>query len=195
MSPDSPEIRPYRYKKSRLKLHEQADERVAKVMQLRLAGLGFEEIAKQIGCAISTAYGLFKKGENLRDRMIMDTADRIRAIESSRLDKLQAVWWPRAVGGTVNGKTFEPNDKAAKICISIIEKRAKLWGLGASVTNVNVDNRKNEARVVVYRFPMSAEETQKRGVVFDGSESEYQARYGDAAALPETESGHLLPAT
>ena len=64
-----------------------AAERDAQALELRGAGLSIRQVARQLGCSTTTAHRRIVRG---LDRTLREPADRVRALELHRLDRLQA---------------------------------------------------------------------------------------------------------
>ena len=110
--------------------------REAAVVQLRIAGHTFDQIAQQLGLSSkSTAHRIYRRA---LDATVAEPAAELRQLEGARLDALQAQWWPRAVGGNV---------QAARIMLKIMERRARLFGLDAP-QRVNVNTNELDAQIV-----------------------------------------------
>ena len=108
-------------------------ERELKVLNLRLAGATWAEIAQAMGYAgPSSAYYTYQKAA---ERMIRPKLEEYRDLELDRLDRLQRGLWAKAVGG---------DPRAVDSVLRIIDKRAKLLGLDAP-QNINL-----QAEVTTY---------------------------------------------
>lgn len=183
----------------RKKRHAKNPEYLAKVekaITLRIAGLTFAAIAQQMDCSEGTAYNLVNSALERKREVIAAHANHYRKLETDRLDYLQRVWWPRAVGGRVNGQEFQPDLKAAKFVMDLIMKRAALQGLvgsgadkDAGITNIQ-DNR----RVTVFTFNMD-ESKNGKGVLFDGNETDFKRWADKTSLIPQTISGDLRTET
>lgn len=97
-------------------------EREREALNLRRARLPYDEIAARLGYknesgarhAVSRALGRVSQG----------SADEYRREEADMLDRLHRAWWVPALSG---------DEKAARVILSISERRAKLLGLDAPV--------------------------------------------------------------
>lgn len=108
-------------------------ERELKVLNLRLAGATWAEIAQAMGYAgPSSAYYTYQKAA---ERMIRPKLEEYRDLELDRLDRLQRGLWKKAAGG---------DPRAVDSVLRIIDRRAKLLGLDAP-QNINL-----QAEVVTY---------------------------------------------
>ncbi len=96
----------------------EAIERQSKALELRKAGLSFDEIAKQTGYHGKAA--AYKAVHTALQRTLREPADELRTLEAERLDCLLAGIWKLATEG-------EPG--ALDRILRIMERRAKLLGL------------------------------------------------------------------
>lgn len=95
-----------------------ADARRARAIELRLTGHTYQQIADELGYANKgTVHRLITNA--LRAEEAETTRD-LRALETDRLDALQAAHWDAALNGDVG---------SARLVLAIIDKRAKLHGL------------------------------------------------------------------
>jgi hypothetical protein len=95
-----------------------AEYRKARAVELRLAGLEYEDIAKQVGYTNKgTAWRTVTKA--LRER-VDDAVEELRALEMARLDALQAALWDQAMAG---------DTRSADAILRIIDRRVRLLGL------------------------------------------------------------------
>lgn len=104
-------------------LHE-VIERERRVLELRLAGVTWDNIAQAVGYASrGAAYAAYQRGLK---RTLQEPSDEIRVQERERLDRLTQFWYP---------KVFDPNStlddsaKATEKVLKIMERRAKYLGL------------------------------------------------------------------
>lgn len=106
-------------------------ERRKEALSLRLAGVGYKEIAEVLDVSVSTAHGDIQAA--LHD-IPKAEADQLRQEEAMRLDRLQRTVWPEAIKGRP-----EMIDRA----IRIIDRRARLFGLDAptavAVSSADID--------------------------------------------------------
>lgn len=109
-------------KRTRRKLHEIV-EMERRVLELRLAHVKWEDIAKIVGYASKgSAYNAY---ERALKRTLQEPADEIRQQERERLDRLAQFWFPKAL---------DPNDldgaqTASVMLLKIMDRRAKYLGL------------------------------------------------------------------
>jgi hypothetical protein len=107
-------------------------ERRRKALEFRKAGMGYEDIAHQMGLAgPGSAHRIVKKA--LR-ATYQEPADDVRKLELERLDRLMLAWWPAAIGRgkTADGKPAVPPDgDATDRVLKIIKQRTELLGLDA----------------------------------------------------------------
>lgn len=100
-----------------------AIERQTKAVALRLAGLGYQEIADQLDYPSRThAFADVEAAITLRAQDGTRTVDSLRETEVMRLDRLQAAAWAKALAGDY---------KAIELSLKIIDRRCKLLGLDA----------------------------------------------------------------
>ncbi|WP_433242552.1 hypothetical protein [Actinomadura nitritigenes] len=110
-------------------------------IQLRLAGVDWDTIAEQLGYRGGRGAACKDVTRALEERRadLDKTAEELRAVEVSRLDRLQAAVWALAVQG-------EPT--AMNAVLRIIDRRIRLLGLDAprrtEVTVQQIDSRDAE---------------------------------------------------
>jgi hypothetical protein len=93
--------------------------RKARAVELAINGACYGAIAAEVGYSHrGTAYKAVHKA--LAER-VTEGVDELRRLELDRLDVLQAALWPQAMAG---------DTAAACVVLRIIERRAKLLGLG-----------------------------------------------------------------
>lgn len=101
-----------------------AAEKRKKAVALALAGMDWQSIADQTGYAspgaACTAVNEALK-VNLREQS--EAVEELRAVEIARYDRLQAAFWPKAIG--------EKDPKAAEVVLKCIAGRNKLTGTEA----------------------------------------------------------------
>lgn len=107
-------------------------EREIKVLELRRAGGTWDEIAQLVGYTDASAAR--KAYLRVTDRNLRETAEDVRDLELSRLDRLMAPYWGPA--------TREGDKKAAELILKIMDRRARLMGLDAP--------QKSQVEVVTY---------------------------------------------
>lgn len=96
----------------------EAHERHKQALQLRMAGMTYDEIAKQLGYAsTSGAYDAVISAMKVGCR---ELAEEVRDLELSRLDRMLMAIWPEALAGNVS-----VIDRVLKL----MERRAKYGGL------------------------------------------------------------------
>lgn len=92
--------------------------RERRVLELRRAGMPFDEIAQVVGYATrAPAHTAYKRA---LARKVEPVASEVRELEADRLDRLQMTWWPKAIAGDPIG---------LNAVLRIMERRAKLLGL------------------------------------------------------------------
>ena len=103
--------------------------RHAAALDLRLQGLAFHQIGKQLGCHPSTAHDYVVKA--LRDIVPKETAQQVMQMELARLDALLEKYQPLALKG-------KGDKAAAELCLKISNQRCRLAGLYPQAGGVNV---------------------------------------------------------
>lgn len=98
-----------------------------RVLNLRLAGMDFDSIAREVGYADGS--GAYRAYQRAMARTVQPVADEVRAEEVARLDRLALAYWPRALGA--GGQ--DPSPKAAEVVFRAMDRRARLLGLEAPV--------------------------------------------------------------
>ena len=109
-------------KAQRVKTAERRD----RAVQMRLAGADWAAIARALGYASRGAActDVERALEQATAAMARNT-DVLRHTELARLDRLQAAFWARAIGGGDDAM------EAARTVLGIIDRRCKLLGLNA----------------------------------------------------------------
>ncbi len=95
-------------------------EKYREVLELRCAGLSFEEIAKRTG--YSGRQGAQQAYNSALKRWAIETVQQQRIIQSERLDRIFTQAYLEARNG---------NLQAIDRCLKIEKRRAELWGLDA----------------------------------------------------------------
>ena len=96
----------------------EADQRHAAAVNLRKAGMSFEEISRQLGFA--SASGAYAAVRSAMDKTLREPADALRQMELSRLDAMQERVWDGVLGG---------DKDSINACLKIMAQRARLLGL------------------------------------------------------------------
>ena len=99
-----------------------AVEKQVKALELRKAGVTFEEIAKTLGYAGPS--GAFRAVDSALEKTLQEPADKLRQIEWLRLEQMQRALWPTALSGDLG---------AIDRLVRIMERRARLLGLDSRV--------------------------------------------------------------
>lgn len=112
-------------------------ERQRQAVELRKAGAGFEEIARQLG--YKDASGAYRAVKAALRKTIQQPADELRALEAARLDAMLLGIYADARKGNV-----------AKIdrVLNIMTRRAKLFGLDAPTKTEDVTDYRKEAEAI-----------------------------------------------
>ena len=117
-----------------------------RALELRASGMSYPQIASRLG--FKSYVSAIKAVQRCLDLTIGPVSEDVRALELERLDRLLAVWWPRAVQGTplrhpetgAVVMTIDPATDAAvplldydhqslASVLSILDRRYKLSGL------------------------------------------------------------------
>lgn len=98
-----------------------------RVATLRLAGMGFEQIAREVGYA--DASGAYRAYRRVLERQITPVAEEIREEEIARLDRLIMAHWPYALGA----RGAEPSGKHADTVLKAMDRKARMLGLDAPI--------------------------------------------------------------
>ena len=110
-------------------------DRQTKAVECRRAGWGYQQIADKLGYAHPS--GARKAVLSALRRALEEPAEAVRALELSRLDRLQMAIWDAAVAGDV---------KRIKMVLDIMARRAQLLGLDAPVM-VDIEQRVRDMAV------------------------------------------------
>lgn len=94
--------------------------RTALALDLRAQGYTWAEVAQRAGYKTLQAAHMAVK--NALEHTLQEPAEHLRNIELQRLEKLQTVWFPKALDG---------DKDAATVVLKTAERRAKLLGLDA----------------------------------------------------------------
>jgi hypothetical protein len=97
-----------------------AFEKQKRALEFRLAGASYSSIAETLGYA--NKGGAHKAVMAALEKTIQEPADRVRNMELERLDRLWFAVYQQATKGDA---------KAGQLCLSIMDRRAKLLGLDA----------------------------------------------------------------
>lgn len=134
-----------------------AEQKTARAVELRLRNYSLERIAKEVGYADpSGAWHAIMRG--LRAELPEAQRDQLRRIEIAKLNALEEAHRPAATMGEIardqdgeiildsDGEPlrYRPDEKAARIVLSCIDRRSKLLGLDSPV-QVQLSTREGEA--------------------------------------------------
>lgn len=124
-------------------------DRERKVLEMRLSGITFEVIAKNVGFASAGAcYHAYKRA---LIRTLQEPADAVREAEIARLDRLMQGVWVSALRGEV---------RSVEAVLRIMDRRAKLLGLDAPT--------KAQMEVTTYDRDSIDAEVAKLAAILDG---------------------------
>lgn len=97
---------------------EEALQREKEVLELKRAGLSFDEIAARVGYTNrGTAHRAYQRA---MARTLQQPAAEVRQLEADRLDRMQVALWSKALRGDVG---------AVDRVLAIMQRRARLLGL------------------------------------------------------------------
>lgn len=153
-----------------------------RAVQLRMAGLAYHEIARQLG--YKSKGSAYKAVERALDKWGWPSVDAYRRLELSRLDAITSRLWPqvlghpgRPAGVDEHGSPVEeqapvpPDKEAIRLYMRISERRAKLLGLDAPEQvqiQPSTQARPGEAAVTSYeQWISSVEEIVDAEVISD----------------------------
>lgn len=96
-------------------------ERRRKNLAMRLGGAGWDRIAEELDYASKAAACKdFTRAMSAAQAATAESAVELRALEMLRLDRLQAAFWARALGG---------DHRAGKVVLDVHDRRVKLLDL------------------------------------------------------------------
>ena len=96
--------------------------RTGRALDLRIAGWTYREIAARLGSSVKTVYFDVQEKLGVLDHENSERAERLRDLEAARLDHLQRM----------NEKGVRKGSASAiRTAVSILDRRAKLFGLDA----------------------------------------------------------------
>jgi len=127
-----------------------AAQRRAEAIEYRLQGYSYEQIGQTMGFSDTRAFQLVDEG---LQAIKTEVPQSLKDLEAKRLDMLLAAFMASAVQGDLN---------AAKMVVSIMERRAKLFGLDGPIKHelTGKDGKPIETEAKI--TPESA-----RGILFD----------------------------
>ena len=111
-------------------------ERQARALELRKAGLTYQQIADALGYGSHSAAQ--KAIQSGLKAIIREPAEELRTLELERLDKMLASHWPAVTKGHV---------RSTEVALRIMERRAALLGLDAP-KDVNLGVSVDTVRIV-----------------------------------------------
>lgn len=116
----------------------EAEQRRAEILALRIGGASMGEIARVLNLSKSTVSGHINKALAEAAKLNTESADRLRALQTQRLDTLLKGIWTKATNGT--------DPKLTREARYIIMAQAKLLGLEAPIKIAHTDPTGNEER-------------------------------------------------
>lgn len=96
--------------------------RAAKALELRSEGMGFPEIAKELG--YNSRQAAHDAVQRALDGVLREPAEKLRTLDLERLDRMWQTHFLQAQAGDV---------QSLSACLKIMERRARLLGLDAPV--------------------------------------------------------------
>ena len=99
-----------------------AQEKGRQALELRMAGMDFDGIAKQLGYADPS--GAYRAVDRLLKRRYSATVEEYRRLELARLDR---------IGRPQHIRAAEGDGKAAQVALQITDRRMRLTGMDAPV--------------------------------------------------------------
>lgn len=114
-------------------------------LELKMAGLSYSAIGKELGCSKQFAQKLVSRAVKASAERSAALADELRGIEIARTESLIAAIWDRAHDALdekpkkalgsgefmVLDRDYDPQDKAIANIVKLMDRRAKLMGLDA----------------------------------------------------------------
>ena len=101
-------------------------------LQLKIAGYSDREIARRLGVGVSTAHNDVKNVLEALAREHEEQAASLRSLLNVRYEALFQAYYDKAIAG---------DTEAAKICVGILERVAKINGVIPDKSLVTVDQR------------------------------------------------------
>lgn len=118
---------------------EQKQVKISTALDLRLKGMSYREIAKEMGVHSGTAHGYVQVAIKVIQEKYTEKAEALVILEQQKLDRLEVGLIESARKGDI---------KAATVLLKIMERRAKLLGLDSpaevKIEAVNVEIKKPE---------------------------------------------------
>jgi hypothetical protein len=102
--------------------------RQKQALQLAQSGVDYQTIADKLG--FNSRQAAWKSVKSALNRTLVESAEELRTMQISRLDKMLSAIWVDVIKG---------NLKAIDRAIKLEERRAKLLGLDAPTKNLNLD--------------------------------------------------------
>ena len=90
------------------------------VVRLRIAGAGFQLIARNLGCSVGGAHKACMRAIERRQKEIAESAGQVLDLELQRLDQIVLILWPKVQEGNVG---------AIDRVLRVMDRRARYLGL------------------------------------------------------------------
>lgn len=119
-------------------------ERDLRVFKMRQAGVSTQEIARRFDMSTSGVNQAVRRQLEKMNKEALLAYPEVLRMELERLDNLQAAIWPMTQHRKVKlddgtEVAVEPDMKAVQQVLAIIDRRAKLMGMGVSTNSINVN--------------------------------------------------------
>lgn len=104
-------------------------QRDAEAARLRSKGMSYRDIANEMNCNVASSHRAVQRA---LARIPLEAVGDLRKIEGERLENL----WLVASEIALNGSNADRQLRAVDRCLTIMERKAKLFGLDAPTKNV-----------------------------------------------------------
>jgi len=119
-------------------------DRMAKALDLRIAGATYSQIGRQLEVSEKTAYLDVQAGLGRLDTVTKQKAERLRDLEARRLDQLTLALAPGIRAG---------DPRAIVAAVRVMERRARLFGLDAPQQLAGPAGEPVPIRIVYQQIP------------------------------------------
>lgn len=131
-------------KQNKVMTREFLAERDLRVFKMRQAGVSTQEIARRFDMSTSGVNQAVRRQLEKMNKEALLAYPEVLRMELERLDNLQAAIWPMTQHRKVKlddgtEVAVEPDMKAVQQVLAIIDRRAKLMGMGVSTNSINVN--------------------------------------------------------